>query len=119
MDEPKKRKTWNLDPEVLASECDVQPVRGGGPGGQHRNKSYTGVRLVHRPSGEVVTATRRRSYTRNLADALERLADRLRARMHRRKPRRKTRIPKKAHRKRLDGKRQRSQKKQMRKKVQD
>jgi protein subunit release factor B len=119
MDKPEKRKRWDLDPEALAKDCDVQPVRGGGPGGQHRNKNYTGVRLVHKPSGEVVTATRRRSYTRNLADAFERLTERLRGRMHRHKPRKKTRIPRKAHRKRLDGKKQRSETKSLRKPVGD
>ena len=32
-----------------------------GPGGQHRNRTESGVRLTHRPTGIVVLATERRS----------------------------------------------------------
>lgn len=49
----------------------------GGPGGQHRNKTETGVRLHHAPSGTLVTATERRSRTDNLDTAWERLRERL------------------------------------------
>jgi protein subunit release factor B len=51
----------------------------GGPGGQHRNKVATGVRLIHRPSGVVVTATERRSQAANREMAFVRLAERLHA----------------------------------------
>jgi ribosome-associated protein len=54
----------------------------GGPGGQHRNRNATAVRLVHQPSGIVITATERRSQAANLQAALERLRERLAAAMH-------------------------------------
>ena len=38
-------------------EVAVRASRSSGPGGQHRNKVETGVRLTHRPSGTVVTLT--------------------------------------------------------------
>jgi protein subunit release factor B len=54
-----------FDRETLERESDLTFFVAGGPGGQHRNKVATGVRLVHRPSGFVVTATERRSQTAN------------------------------------------------------
>ncbi|HZE88333.1 MAG TPA: peptide chain release factor-like protein, partial [Verrucomicrobiae bacterium] len=57
------------------------------PGGQHRNRRDSAVRLTHRPTGIVVTATERRSQHQNKLMALERLAARLEARNRRRRPR--------------------------------
>jgi len=59
--------------EDLLAECDVEAMRGSGPGGQHRNKTETAVRLTHRSTGIVVQATERRSRTQNLGVACERL----------------------------------------------
>jgi protein subunit release factor B len=50
-----------------------------GPGGQHKNKTESGVRLTHLPSGITVTATERRSQFMNKEVALERLIQRLKA----------------------------------------
>jgi protein subunit release factor B len=66
--------TENLPPE---HELSWEYFRASGPGGQHRNKVATGVRLTHLPSGLVVTATERRSRELNRQAALERLARRL------------------------------------------
>ena len=87
---------FSTDRESLERECRVQFVRAGGPGGQHRNKTETGVRVFHRPSGITVTATERRSQARNRELAFRRLAARLRARNHRPRPRRPTRKPRAA-----------------------
>src|SRR5437867_9043297 len=62
---------------ALERETDVEFFVAGGPGGQHRNKVATGVRLRHRPSGLVVTATERRSQAANREVAFARLAARL------------------------------------------
>ena len=62
------------DPRLLA-ECEIHLHRTGGPGGQHRNKVVSAVRLCHRPSGFVVTATERRSQHENKANALQRLRE--------------------------------------------
>lgn len=65
--------------EALERESEVTFFIASGPGGQHRNRNATGVRLVHRPSGIVVTATERRSQAANLDVAYARLARRLEA----------------------------------------
>ena len=51
----------------------ITHIRGHGPGGQHRNKVSTGVRIVHNDSGAVGEATDSRSQHQNLYAALERL----------------------------------------------
>jgi protein subunit release factor A len=68
---------YDTDREALERDTEVEFVKGSGPGGQHRNKRETGVRLRHIPSGVVAMATERRSQARNRELAFERLAERL------------------------------------------
>jgi len=93
---------------VNRDDVDVIFVKAGGPGGQHRNKSETGVRLVHRPTGITVQATERRERTRNLSLAWERLEAAVARRAHRPKPRRKTKPTRAAVERRLAGKARRA-----------
>ena len=79
-----------LDDEALLRACDVSTFIGGGPGGQHRNKTASAVRLVHLPTGVTVTATERRSQLRNRGAALERLRAVLTGLARVRRPRRPT-----------------------------
>lgn len=72
-----RRGPWPTDRAALQRDCAVEFLRGSGPGGQHRNKTESGVRLLHGPSGEVVRATERRSQAMNLEVAYERMAARL------------------------------------------
>lgn len=60
------------DAELLA-ECDRETLRASGPGGQHRNKTESAVRLRHRETGVVAQASERRSQHENRTRALERL----------------------------------------------
>lgn len=91
-------------------------MRGSGPGGQHRNKRFTGVRVVHLPTGITAIATERRSQAQNLDAALERLEAKLVARAHRPKPRRPTRASRSSREKRLQSKTLRSRTKALRQK---
>jgi hypothetical protein len=58
---------------ALLGQCTVETYRASGPGGQHRNKTESAVRLTHRPTGVVVSAAERRSQHENRAAALARL----------------------------------------------
>lgn len=102
---------------IRSADITVEPVRGGGPGGQHRNKKWTGVRLTHLPTGIVVVATERRSQTENKRIGMARLREKVTKYHHRPKKRRATRPTKASKTRRLTQKRQASEKKQARGKV--
>jgi hypothetical protein len=61
------------DDAALLADCDTHTYRASGPGGQHRNKVSSAVRLVHRPTGLVVTAQASRSQHTNRRTAVQRL----------------------------------------------
>lgn len=80
-----KRQNWyvavqRIEPRSTGSEVTINPadlrfetLRAGGPGGQHQNTTDSAVRVLHRPTGLVVTARDERSQHRNKALALRRL----------------------------------------------
>ena len=88
----------------LLQDCDVETFRGPGPGGQHRNKTESAVRMTHRPSGIVRIARDDRSQLRNRQIALERIWRALEARRRKRKPRVPTKPTKAATESRLASK---------------
>jgi RF-1 domain len=61
------------DDTALLTQADVEFFRSSGPGGQHRNKVETGVRLRHRATGVSAAASERRSQMENRKRALRRL----------------------------------------------
>lgn len=69
------RRRLDFDDATLLAECRVETRRVRGPGGQHRNKVETAVRLTHLPSGLSVTASERRSQHENRLRALRRLRE--------------------------------------------
>ncbi|RRR65688.1 MAG: peptide chain release factor-like protein [Candidatus Viridilinea halotolerans] len=104
--------------EIIAEETEISFFIASGPGGQHRNRNATGVRLVHRPSGIVVTATERRSQAANLEVAFVRLARRLELASAVEAPRIATRPSRAVHARRQQAKRQRGKLKALRGRVQ-
>lgn len=96
---------YPTDRTSLERACEVAFFVAGGPGGQHRNKVETGVRLLHRPSGITVVASERRSQHANREMAFERMAERLQAIQHRSRPRVPTRPGRASRERRLLAKR--------------
>jgi len=95
----------------LLAECEETFFRATGPGGQHRNKTESAVRLVHRPTGVAVTATERRSQARNRDVAVARLRARLALLARRPKPRRATRPTAASKERRISEKKRRGERK--------
>lgn len=104
------------DLERLEKEVEFTAYQASGPGGQHRNRTFSAIRAKHLPTGIVVTASDSRSQLRNRKIALERLRDRLVEHFHEDPPRKPTRKGK-AVREREKRERQReSEKKKLRRK---
>lgn len=60
---------------VTAKDCIRQTFRAGGPGGQHQNKTETGVRWIHEPSGARGEARDSRSQYDNAKSAWKRMVE--------------------------------------------
>ena len=67
------RRRLDFDDARLLAECEVHRHRASGPGGQHRNKVSSAIRLRHRPSNLVAIAAEARSQHENKMRALKRL----------------------------------------------
>ncbi|KAK1311452.1 hypothetical protein QJS10_CPA08g00971 [Acorus calamus] len=63
----------SLTEEELMKQCEMDTFKASGPGGQHRNKRESAVRLRHVPTGIVSQAVEDRSQHKNRASALARL----------------------------------------------
>ena len=66
-----------LPAELLVRQCRVDAYRGSGPGGQHRNKTSSAIRVTHTPTGIIATGTEMRSQLQNRNHALGRLRRKL------------------------------------------
>ncbi|MCP3904180.1 MAG: peptide chain release factor-like protein [Planctomycetes bacterium] len=81
-----------LSEPALLKQCEIFFGRNSGPGGQHRNKVETSVRIVHKPSGIEAAAGERRRQYENRGAAIRRLRLKL-AREIRRDPGRRGIVP--------------------------
>lgn len=84
-----KRKNWFVDVSIIpeteeisekltADTIRIEKFHSGGPGGQHVNKTESGVRIIHIPTGITVSSTKERSQFMNKQDALKKLSTVLR-----------------------------------------
>ncbi|KAJ1286559.1 hypothetical protein BS78_03G361900 [Paspalum vaginatum] len=62
-----------MSDEELMEQCEMGTFKASGPGGQHRNKRESAVRLKHLPTGIIAQAVEDRSQHKNRASALSRL----------------------------------------------
>jgi peptide chain release factor 2 len=63
--------------EIRSDELTRQTFRSGGPGGQHQNKTESGVRYIHNPTGIAAESRTERSQHKNDANALKLLKAKL------------------------------------------
>jgi peptide chain release factor 2 len=67
----------NIQIEVKESDLEMQTFCSGGPGGQHQNKTQSGVRLIHKPTNVRAESRTERSQHKNYDNALKLLKSRL------------------------------------------
>ena len=72
-----------LSDEALLAQCDVHVYKSSGPGGQHRNKVSSAVRLRHGPTGITAHGDESRSQHDNKKMALRRLRMNIACRLRR------------------------------------
>lgn len=57
------------------ADCELQTFSSGGPGGQHQNRSRTGVRIIHHASGARGECREERSQWENKKRAWRRMCE--------------------------------------------
>ena len=67
------REYLEMTEQELMRECEMDTFKASGPGGQHRNKRESAVRVKHIPTGLIAQAVEDRSQHMNRASALARL----------------------------------------------
>ncbi len=108
---------YSIDLKNLKKEVRIDYFKSSGPGGQHKNKTMSCVRLYHNPTGIRVIATESRSQIKNRELAFKRLQIKLMELNIEDKERSPTKKPRYVKEQILQNKKKRSQKKQSRKGV--
>jgi peptide chain release factor 2 len=67
----------NIQIDIKENDLEMQTFTSGGPGGQHQNKTQSGVRLIHKPTGLRGESRTERSQHKNYDNALALLKARM------------------------------------------
>ena len=67
----------SIDIDIRDGDVEMETFTSGGPGGQHQNKTASGVRLRHMPTGVVVECRNERSQHKNRKTAMNMLKAKL------------------------------------------
>ncbi len=67
----------SIEIDIKPDDLERQTFRSGGPGGQHQNKTESGVRFIHLPSGIAAESRTERSQVKNSAMAMQMLRAKL------------------------------------------
>ena len=103
-----------LSDEQIAADCEVETFHAHGPGGQGVNTADSAVRMRHVPTGISVVSREARSQYQNRRRCIEKLRERFERKSRVVTPRKATRPSKAAIKRRLEGKRRRSEIKRLR-----
>jgi protein subunit release factor A len=60
---------------VTIKDCEIQTFRSGGKGGQHQNKTESGVRIIHHPSGAIGESREERDQLQNKKKAFRKMGE--------------------------------------------
>lgn len=104
---------------ISSKDIKVKFFKSSGPGGQHKNKKFTAVKVTYLPIGISAVATEQRSQAQNKEIALQRLKDKIAKLTKKKKKRIPIKIPKAVKEKILESKKRRGQIKRLRRRVKE
>jgi len=104
-----------IDPKYLK----IEYFKSSGPGGQHKNKKFTAVRITHLPTNITAIGSEQRSQLQNKQIALERLREKIKRLTRKKKKRIPVKMPKALREKILESKKRRSHIKRLRQRVKE
>lgn len=103
--------------KIEPKDIRIEYFKSSGPGGQHKNKRFTAVKITHLPTGIKAVATEQRSQSQNKQIALQRLQEKILRLTRKPKKRIPTKIPHAVKERILEFKKKRSRIKQLRRKI--
>jgi protein subunit release factor B len=98
----------------MADKVKIERIKGSGPGGQHRNKRETGIRITDLETGLMAVSNKLRSQVQNLKNAFKDLERKITTKKKKKKKRIKTKASRASKERRIQAKKNRSQIKKIR-----